>query len=68
MSRSTRRADPRSAKVRRGIALSRIELRSGDSCPREAPGSPMAPFVKVTDPETRRIIDEALRAREGHHG
>lgn len=50
------------AKARRQSALDRTELR-GDPTPRVAAASPMSMGVKTVDPETRRLIDEALARR-----
>lgn len=48
----------------RAIALSRPELRQpGDGFARKAAASPVSAPVKETDPETRRLIDEALAKR-----
>lgn len=54
----------RRVKARRDKALARMELR-GASEPRVAPSAPTSFPIKVQDPETRRLIDEALAKRGG---
>lgn len=52
----------RRVKARRALALARMELR-GASDERVAAASPTSFAVKIQDPETRRLIDEALARR-----
>jgi len=50
-------------RVRMGAALARPEIRgAGEAVGRKAAGT-TGPPVKVVDPETRRLIDEALARR-----
>lgn len=63
--KSRRRSDcqmTRDAKAKRESALARLELR-GPSSPRVASASPTSMPIKAVDPETRALIDEALKAR-----
>ena len=50
------------AKARRHFALARLELR-GPSEPRTAPTGATSFPVKAMDPETQRLIDEALKRK-----
>lgn len=52
----------RQASAKRGAALARAELRVATE-PRQAPASPTSFPVKITDTDTRALIDAALKAR-----
>lgn len=55
-------ATDRAIKARRDLAMSRPELRQASS-PREFPAGPTSAPIKTADPETRRLVDDAIRAR-----
>ena len=50
------------SKARRAHALARLDLRE-PTVPRAPAVGPMSHAVKVMDPETQRLISEALAAR-----
>ena len=68
MPRNLKRGESiRIAKGKRDTALKREELR-GPSEPRVSAAGPTSMAVKLEDPETRRIIDEALAKRRSSDG
>lgn len=65
----TRRLDgyyiAKRARARRSEALSRVELRQPSTPHVFASGSKFAPLKAAIDPETRKLIDDALARRSG---
>ena len=57
---TSRRKSDSTFKARHQHALDRPELRDS-TAPRVSPAGPTSAAMKVVDPETRRMIDEAVR-------
>ncbi len=62
------RGNGKMQKARRDAALMRPELRGG-TCARRAPAGPTSFPIKKSDPDTERLVAEALaRREESRHG
>lgn len=58
-----RNIDKRSLARRQAASIQLTQIYKTPSAPREFPAAPFSAAIKRDDPETRRLIDEALRER-----